>query len=149
MFYVHNGPFELSLNTIPLPKYCPGISSFKNPNRHASWCEGLVDIACSSNFRTFLNTATDTYCDRRWSKLMPVLSFKRQQGKCHAWFRMHSNDFPLQCFIFKHAEFNYHSPDFLLLWRSLKKHLKLTQALNLGCQPMLLVQSLHFNFHLN
>ena len=109
----------------------------------ASWCEGLVDIACSSNFRTFPNTACD-----RWSKLMPVLSFTRQQGKCHAWFSMHSNDFPLQCFICKHAEFNYHSPDFLLLWRSLK-HLKLTQALNLGCQPMLLVQSLHFNFHLN
>ena len=131
------------LNTILLPKYCPGISSFTNPNRHASWCEGLVDIACSSNFRTFPNTACD-----RWSKLMPVLSFTRQQGKCHAWFSMHSNDFPLLCFICKHAEFNYHDPDFLLLWRSLK-HLKLTQALNLGCQPMLLVQSLHFNFYLN
>ena len=66
--------------------------------------------------------ATDTYCDR-WSKLLPVLSFTRQQGKCHAWFSMHSNDFPLQCFIFKHAELNYYSLDFLLLWRSLK-HLK-------------------------
>ena len=88
----------------------------------ASCCEGLVDIACSFNFSTFLSTATDTYCDR-WSKLLPVLSFTRQQGKCHAWFSMHSNDFPLQCFIFKHAELNYYSLDFLLLWRSLK-HLK-------------------------